>query len=415
MLDKIKIIFKNKEFSLLLENFFSLSILKLISSVVPFIAVPYLIRVLNFSNYGIIIFGLSIVTYFINISIYGFRISGARDIARNSKNIKYLCQKTGLIFSTQLVVLAALTFIYLLCLLYIPRLRDQLLTFSLFIPYMWGETLFPSWFFQGIQKMKYITVVSSFVKVFFTLCVFLLIKEDTDYWIYPIILSSGSVIALFFTFIVMFQLRIYPQLTLNFTQIKRELTDNFTLFLNSVTPMLFANTTTVIMGFILPTNHLGIYDAIRKIPTIISVLMQVVSQTVFPFFSRRFDKFKEMEIYLIMFNLAIILLPYISYKLFFYIFAIPDTTENILILTALIIGLLGITLSNIYGINYLIVIKRESYVLKATIISSLVGFFLSYPLVRIWGVLGGAINIAASQLLLGIITYIYYLRVSNEK
>tara|TARA_R110000823_G_scaffold315579_1_gene448268 strand:- start:45789 stop:46031 length:243 start_codon:yes stop_codon:yes gene_type:complete len=57
-------IFKGKDAKVLLENFLSLSALQLVGMLLPLITLPYLLRVLGFSNYGIVILAGSLVTFF---------------------------------------------------------------------------------------------------------------------------------------------------------------------------------------------------------------------------------------------------------------------------------------------------------------------------------------------------------------
>ena len=42
-----------------------------------------------------------------------------------------------------------------------------------------GQAIFPTWFFQGIQKMQVITIVTVGAKLFFTLSLFFVVFEGT--------------------------------------------------------------------------------------------------------------------------------------------------------------------------------------------------------------------------------------------
>src|SRR5690606_31907338 len=58
-----------------------------------------------------------------------------------------------------------------------------------------GYAIFPEWFFQGIEKMKYITFLNVGIKIFFTSAIFIFIKNPDDFWIYPFSQSLGFIFA----------------------------------------------------------------------------------------------------------------------------------------------------------------------------------------------------------------------------
>ncbi|TOJ61674.1 oligosaccharide flippase family protein, partial [Vibrio parahaemolyticus] len=74
----------------LIENFFSLSLLKLCNLILPLVTLPYLIKTLSVGTYGVIVMSLSIAMYFQTLIEYGFNLSATRDIARNRENKRRL-------------------------------------------------------------------------------------------------------------------------------------------------------------------------------------------------------------------------------------------------------------------------------------------------------------------------------------
>jgi PST family polysaccharide transporter len=51
--------------------------------------------------------------------------------------------------------------------------------------------LFPTWFSQGIEKMKYITYLSVLAKIFFTAGIFTFVQGPEDYLLVPILTALG--------------------------------------------------------------------------------------------------------------------------------------------------------------------------------------------------------------------------------
>jgi Polysaccharide biosynthesis protein. len=106
------------------------------------------------------------------------------------------------------------------------------LTFGMVV----GQVLFPTWFFQGMEKMKYITFLNILAKVIFTVAIFVFVKEASDYLYVPILNSLGFIIAgilglwiVFRDFEISFKV---PSLEI----LKYHLKDGFPLFLSIGVP-----------------------------------------------------------------------------------------------------------------------------------------------------------------------------------
>ena len=143
-----------------IENFSYLSLIQVFNLVLPLVIYPYLIGVLGKNLYGTIVFAQTIATYFSIFINFGFNIFAAKEIAINKDNI----QKTNEIFSSILTIksifwiISILILIISLSLLQVETKEMMLYIFSSLICI--NEVLFPQWFFQGIEKMKYNTIIN---------------------------------------------------------------------------------------------------------------------------------------------------------------------------------------------------------------------------------------------------------------
>ncbi|MFZ0021996.1 oligosaccharide flippase family protein, partial [Acinetobacter sp.] len=157
MLKSLSHILKSREVKRLLENLFSLSVLKLVNAVLPFITLPYLIKVLGFQQYGAIVLALSLITYFQAVTDYGFNLSATREIAQHrhsNKQLSYIYSKTMI---SKIILLIFSLFCLCGLILCIPQFRADFLIYSLMCLILIGQTLFPEWFFRGVEQMRYIT------------------------------------------------------------------------------------------------------------------------------------------------------------------------------------------------------------------------------------------------------------------
>ena len=186
---------KSKDGKALAENFTYLSILQIAGYVLPFITIPYLSRVIGVDGFGKIAFASAIIAWIQTFVDWGFGYSATRDVAKNRDNKDIVSS----IYSNVLWAksfLALIGFLILGVLIFtIPLMRENavvLLFTYLLIP---GYILFPDWFFQGMEKMKYSTLFNLAIKLAFTIAIFFVIKTKEDYIYQPLLTSLGFIVS----------------------------------------------------------------------------------------------------------------------------------------------------------------------------------------------------------------------------
>ncbi len=144
----------------LLENVISLYLLQGLNYLIPMAVLPYLIRVLGLETFGLVVFSQAFAQYFVILTDYGFNFSATRYIAKHRASIKDVNAMFWQIYILKLIFLLLGIFVLVALVHFVPRLHRN-------YPYLlWaylavlGNVLFPQWYFQGIEKMRYISVCS---------------------------------------------------------------------------------------------------------------------------------------------------------------------------------------------------------------------------------------------------------------
>lgn len=406
MINKIKSlrnrIQKSKDGSALASNFGYLMLLQIASYIFPFITIPYLARVIGVEGFGKIAFAAAVVMWFQTIADWGFNYTATRDVARNRDNP----EKVSEIFSNVLwarIVLMLLSFaLLMIAIATIPYFKDNqavlLLTFLL-VP---GHILLPEWFFQAMERMKFITIFSLVSKAIFTVLIFIFIKEKSDFILQPIFVSLSYIICGIFSMYMISVRWKVKILAPRWGEIYKTIKGSKDVFINNIMPNLYNNFSLILLGFFGGSVANGLLDAGSKFVSIVVQLMGVMSRVFFPFLSRRLDKhnlYMSINLSIAIFSCLALFFTAPLIVRFFYT---PEFEQAILILRIMSLSIVFLALNNIYGVNYMIVKGYEKQLRNITFICSIMGFLISFPLVYFYSYIGAAITITFTRCILGI-------------
>lgn len=250
--------------------------------ILPFLTYPYLIRVLGKDIFGLVVFSQSFMQYFIMFINYGFNISSTQTIALNKDNVKI---KSEVISSTLILkgILFLISIILLLFLvLIIPSLKNHYLLFIFSITLCIQEVLFPTWYFLGMEEMKYITRINVLSRTIFTIFIFILVKTSSDYLLVPLISAAGGIIASVYSLYIIFYKKKYNFVYMSRTSLFNTLKNSTYYFISNMSSVIYSNTGNIILGFSGNMAQVGFYDIGQKLLGLFKNLISVIEQTIFP-------------------------------------------------------------------------------------------------------------------------------------
>lgn len=283
-------VIRNKDGKIVFENFGYLSLLQVAGYVFPLITMPYLARVIGANGFGKIAFASAIVVWIQTISDWGFNLTATRDVAQNRSDK----DKVSHIFSNVLWARCLLTLlsglILMIATVMIPYLRMNraiiMITFLL-VP---GHILFPEWFFQAIEKMKFTTLFNLLIKFIFTIAVFLFIHDKNDYLLQPLLTTTGYFICGIGALFLILKRWGYTLYKPQKGEILKTIKGSTDVFLNSLMPNLYNSFSVMLLGFWGGSTANGLYDGGSKFPTIFYNFQSVLSRVLYPFLSRHPNK-----------------------------------------------------------------------------------------------------------------------------
>lgn len=278
----------------LYENFISLSLLRGITYLFPLFTLPYLVRVLGPEKYGLVAFAQSFANYFNILTDYGFNMSATREISIERENKNKVSQIFSSVLSIKFLLFIFSLIIFTTIVFFIPRFAaDKAVYFFSFLLVL-GNTLFPIWFFQGMEKMKYITFISTLAKVFFLVCVFVFIKRPDQYALVPLFGSLGSLISGLVALVLVFRSFKIKFKVPSLKEMKTQLINGWHFFTASFFTTIYTSSNTFFIGLVTGNNELvGYFAGAEKIVAAFRGLLSPISQTVYPYFSKLFTESRE--------------------------------------------------------------------------------------------------------------------------
>lgn len=399
ILNRIK---NSRDGRVLVSNFAYLSLLQVAGYIFPLLTLPYLAEVIGVEGFGKIAFAAAVIVWVQTIADWGFNYTATRDVAKNREDAKRVSEIFSNVFWARCILMLFAFMVLLLLVVCVSKFRENsaiLFATFLMIP---GHIMYPDWFFQAIERMKYITILNLMAKLLFTIAVFVFIKKKEDYLLQPLFISLGFVVSGVVSMYYILVRWKYRLLRPSFSQIILAIRGSADVFINNLMPNLYNNFSSVLLGFWGGDIANGKLDAGNKFVQISQQFMQIVSRVFYPFLSRRIDKHDWYVKLNVILALLLSLLLFMSAPLLVKLFYTEEFRDAVSVLRILSFSILFLSLSNIYGINYMILEGYERQLRNVTMVSSLVGFLLAFPLIYYLDFLGAAIVICLTRGILGI-------------
>ena len=280
---------KIKNHSILAKNTGYLSIIELFRLALPFIALPYIIRTVGAENYGIAIFAQTIISYFSIVISFGLDISAVKDVSVNRDNPAELNKIVSAVLSIKLILFLLSFGVILAGLLFVPFFEDNkaLMLFA-FLTCL-SDFLLPVWFYQGIEKMKYLTLVKSLSIVFYTVTVFIFVKQADDYPIFVLLQSLGNVVAAFVAIWLLVKVNKVKFVRVPWAYMWLKFKESVPFFLSRLSDTFNSAMAKTVSGVFFSMEAVAAFDLAQKIAKVAQIPMQMLNQAAYPHVAKSRD------------------------------------------------------------------------------------------------------------------------------
>ena len=265
----------------IVNNTIMLMIFNIAKIIVPFITLPYLTRVLSPDAYGTVAYVKTVMTYMQIVVDFGFVLSATKDIVKSRENKESLAYIVGDTLIAR-VILGAIGFLIVAILsLALPILRENILYTVLSYVVIFESVFLMDFLFRGLEKMHIITIRFILMKVISTLLTFILIKNDSNILLIPILDILSSTIAIILIFFEMKKMNIGLRFS-GMANVFKSIKNSFVYFLSNVASTSFNALSTIIIGIYVNATEVAYWSVCMQIIGTIQACYSPISDGIYP-------------------------------------------------------------------------------------------------------------------------------------
>ena len=264
------------------ENYFFMTFLASSALVVGLIIYPYAVRVLGKEAYGIYVFLFSNVQLFQLITTFGFDTPALKKIALfpdnrevKSRVVSEVLISKSLLFCLSLVVLSVVS-------RFIPFLQKHILLYYILFSLQLVEILFPTWYFQGIQKMKFVTYTNLIIRMSTIPLVFIFVHSPNDLLLCAVIVSLLPLVGGFFAFCYMLVKEDVKLRFISIRRLKSTFRNALPFFWTTAFGTVKKESLTFIVGAFFDMQSVAILDLANKLVLIPRIIATSINGALFP-------------------------------------------------------------------------------------------------------------------------------------
>lgn len=402
------------------KNMMSLFIQKGANYLVYFITVPYLVHVLGPQTYGKVIFAQVFIQYFVMFVNFGFNLSATRSIAIHQEDREEVLK----IFNSVIFIkffLMLISFLLLLLVVYfVPKFSADKNLYLLAFLSVVGNMIFPTWFFQGIEKMRYIASLNIIAQAITTVCIFLFVHSEGDYLRAVGIQGSYMIVSGLMAIRPIMQMLPIKFYIPKFVEFKKNFVDAWFVFILAGSINVYDTSSIFLLGLMTNNVLVTYFSLAYKLLKAIAGLMAPVFNAIYPHISMLASQSSESALKLIRTSLKWAGMLSFGMTLLFLLFAGPivhflfgaQYDPVVAVIHILAFNLFFIALGYVLGMETMLTfgLNREySHITLGTLIFNLV---ITFVFIRWWSINGAALSTLLTEIL--VVTWMYFV-ISHKK
>ncbi len=393
------------------KNFVYSIILTSSQYIFPLLIFPYITRILGVANIGKVEYVDSIISYFVLFASMGINILGIREIAKSNGDQEKLNNVFSSLLSLNFLTTSLFGLIFFIVIFFIGDTGDYKKLLLIGSAKLLFSFILIEWLYKGLENFKLITIRTFFVKTLYSISVFVFIKEPEDYELFwqltVLMVVANGIINFIYS-------KKYVHFSLNSINLRSYIRPNFELGFYLFLTSMYTTFNVFFLGFKSNDTEVGFYSTAIKIYGVLLGIYTAFSTVMLPRMSSLIEN-KNDEKFRWYINFSFNLLTKVSIPLVFFsvslasiiiqIIAGKGFEGSILPLQIILPLIFVVGCAQIFSLQVLMPLKKDSSVLRASFIGSVIGVVLNLILVKYLHSIGSALVLIISEVSVTLILY----------
>ncbi|MGV9002535.1 oligosaccharide flippase family protein [Flavobacterium sp.] len=263
----------------------------------PLLVIPYIVSICGETGYGKIGVGMAVAFFLMVFVDYGSEIIGVKQVAINRENKQNLESIFTTTYSAKALLLAVVIIIFSLIINFIPFFAKEKILFLFSLTMVVGQFINPTWFFQGVENFKWITILNIASKLIYLAGVFIFIQTPEDYILSNLIWGIGMIVANGISFAFIIKKYSFSFRNTDKQKVIRLLKHNFSIFSSQIFVSLQMYSPIVLISFFGNNAMAGQYKIIDQIIAIFKTYLLLFFNYVYPRICYLLEKSKKEALY----------------------------------------------------------------------------------------------------------------------
>jgi PST family polysaccharide transporter len=274
----------------LADNVVSLFLLQGLTTLLPLLTVPYLVRTLGQNRFGALSFAVATMQQLVVLTDFGFNFSATRYVAIHRDDAALVNRCFSAVMTAKLGLLSASGLVMALLLWWVPKFHAEWPLFAVSFLMVVGNVLFPYWMFQGLERLRYVAIATSIARIFLTALIFVMVHGPQDVMRAAFLQTSSFLVSAAISLPMLAAIFPLRPRWVGWDAIREHMHDSLHPFLANLMGALIGSSSVMFLGFYKSLDVVGGFAAMEKVARAEVMGFTPVTQALYPYVSHKFSR-----------------------------------------------------------------------------------------------------------------------------
>ncbi|MEE9455422.1 MAG: oligosaccharide flippase family protein [Paracoccaceae bacterium] len=341
------------------KNAAALMVIQVTQYVVPFLTLALLTRRLGVESYSLLAFVMVIIQFANIVTDYGFYLSATEKLSRNRSWKKLVNHLLGSVIICKIFLYLIVSCLIIGFAFLSNQFEAHKYIIMLAVAPVIANTFLPTWFFQGMEKMKYIMWIAVASKASIILTLLLVVQDADDVSLVLWINAIFNSIAALSAYWVIYKMGYFPEFSLK--HIRYTAQYGFQYFVARLSAASYTTMNGILLGIFDSIQAVGIYTIALQFYSGLQSLFHPIYHAIYPYMARERNSIFLLKVLGMVSCVLIIALPaaYFSFPYILNFITTPEFNGAIDIFNIMLLLLVVNIISSFIGYPFFVAIGKN--------------------------------------------------------